>query len=234
MSTLKIASVLILFSLLSGCGEDSDKSPSVSNETPSAEEEQRDEVIQKPEEDIAEPEPEPEPEPNKVQLSNFFMQDGVTAMYLGEGNEFASYRARTQWHNDHTVSIFEDNGGTTLLRTYRISDESIDLIQEQGEFYDEFNPTDEELQELPILSTFLKLPLEAGKVFEDWEIISVDQTLETPFQLFEQVIVLEKSDDTGAIQRKYIVEKYGEIKREFIMNEEDNEFIVTSTLESVE
>ena len=230
MSIFIRAVVLILFLLLSACGQNTVESPSDSNEPPSAEEEQRDEVIEEQEEVVTEP----EPEPSKVQLSNFFMQDGVIAMYLGEGNEYASYRARTQWHNDHTVSIFEDNGGTTLLRTYRISDESIDLIQEQGEFYDEFNPTDEELQALPKLSTFLKLPVEPGENIDDWEVISVNETIDTPFQVFEQVIVLEKSDDTGAIQRRYIVEKYGEIKREFIMNEEDIEFIVTSTLESID
>lgn len=232
MSILKSAIVLILISMLSACGEDSVEYPSVSNETPSTEEEQPVEVIEEPDEVVAEPQP--EQEPNKVQLSNFFMQDGVTAVYLGEGNEYASYRTRTQWHNDHTVSIFEDNGGTTLLRTYRISDESIDLIQEQGEFYDEFNPTEEELQALPKLSTFLKLPLVPGENIDDWKVISVNGTIDTPFQVFEQVIVLEKSDDTGAIQRRYFVEKYGEIKREFIMNEKDIEFVVTSTLESVE
>lgn len=230
MSLIKFIPILILFFLLSACGEDPVEEPSDSNENPSTEEQQPEENIEEPEEVVTEPEPEPE----LIQFSSYFMQDGATATYLGDGNEYASYQARTQWHNDTTVSIYEDNGGTTLLRTYRISDESIDLIQEQGEFYDEFNPTDEVLQELPILSTFLKLPLEAGEVFDDWEIISVDQTLETPFQLFEQVIVLEKTDDTGAIQRKYIVEQYGEIKREFIMLEEDTEFIVTSTLESVE
>jgi hypothetical protein len=224
MSLIKFIPILILSFLLSACGNDPAEEPSESNENPSTEEEN----IEEPEEVVTEPEPE------LIQFSSYFMQDGATANYLGDGNEYASYQARTQWHNDNTVSIYEDNGGTTLLRTYRVSDESIDLIQEQGEFYDEFNPTDEELQELPILSTFLKLPLATGEVFDDWEIISVDQTLETPFQLFEQVIVLEKTEDTGAIQRKYIVEQYGEIKREFIMLEEDNEFIVTSTLESVE
>lgn len=224
--------VLMLFLLLSACGDDSLKDPSISKNPPSTQEEQSEEVIKEPEEVVAEPEP--EPEPNKAQLSNFFMQDGVTATYLGKGNEYASYSARTKWHNNHSVSIFEDNGGTTLLRTYRISDDSIDLIQEQGEFYDEFNPTDEELQALPKLSTFLKLPVVPGENIDDWEVISVNDTIDTPFQVFEQVIVLEKTDDTGAIQRKYIVEKYGEIKREFIMNEEDIEFVVTSTLESVE
>lgn len=233
MSLFKSFVVLMLFLLLSACGEDPVVDPSV-DETPSSEEKQPEENIEEPEEVVTDPEPVTEPGPNLIQLSSFFMQDGATAKYLGDGNEYASYQARTQWHNDHTVSIFEDNGGTTVLRTYRISDVSIDLIQEQGEFYDEYNPTDEELEELPILSTFLQLPLETGEVFDDWEIISVDQTLETPFQLFEQVIVLEKTDDTGAIQRKYIVEEYGEIKREFIMLEEDIEFIVTSTLESVE
>ena len=230
MSLLKSFIIMILFFLLSACGEDPVVEPPNSNVTPSTEEEQPEENIEEPEEVVTEPQSEPE----LIQFSSYFMQDEAIANYFGDGNEYASYQARTQWHNDNTVSIYEDNGGTTLLRTYRISDESIDLIQQQGEFYDEFNPTDEELQELPILSTFLKLPLEAGEVIDDWEIISVDQTLETPFQLFEEVIVLEKTDDTGAIQRRYIVEEYGEIKREFIMLEEDIEFIVTSTLESVD
>ena len=228
MSILKKYVVLLLFLLLSACSDDSVGNPSVSTAPPTTEEEKPEEIIEEPEEVVEEPELEP------VQFSNFFLQDGVTAKYLGEGNEYASYLARTQWHNDYTVSIYEDNGGTTLLRTYRISDESIDLIQEQGEFYDEFNPTNEELQALPKLSTFLKLPLETGVSFDGWEIVSVDETVDTPFQTFDQVIVLEKTDDSGAIQRKYIVEEYGEIKREFIMNEEDNEFIVTSTLESVD
>ena len=230
MVLLKSLVVLMFFFLLSACSENSVEDPSVSDEKPTTQEEQPEENVEELVEVVTEPVSEPEP----VQLSTFFMQDGATASYFGEGNEYASYIARTKWHNDHTVSVFEENGGTTLLRTYRISDESIDLIQEQGEFYDEFNPTDEELEILPKLSTFLQLPLVTGAVFDDWEIISVDQTLETPFQLFEQVIVLEKTDDTGAIQRKYIVEEYGEIKREFIMLEEDNEFKVTSTLESVQ
>ena len=95
----------------------------VSTAPPTTEEEKPEEIIEEPEEVVEEPELEP------VQFSNFFLQDGVTAKYLGEGNEYASYLARTQWHNDNTVSIYEDNGGTTLLRTYRISDESIDLIK---------------------------------------------------------------------------------------------------------
>lgn len=175
-----------------------------------------------------------EQEPDKKSLSDFFMSDGTIAKYAGEGNEYASYRSRTQWHNDNTVSIFEENGGTTMLRTYRIKDDVIVLIKEQGEFYDEFNPSDEELDSLSPLSTYLQLPLEKGTTFNNWKIISVNEEVETPYQTFTDVIVVEKNEDIGSINRKYLAENYGEIKREFISIEGDQEYIVTSTLESVE
>lgn len=169
-----------------------------------------------------------------VNLADYFMEDQAVAKYKGEGNEYASYTARTQWHNRNTVSIYEDNGGTTILRTYRISENSIDLIQEQGEFYDTFEPTDKELEAMPILSTFLKLPLKQGTSFDGWVIASVNDSLTTPLKNFNEVIKLEKKDDSGAIQRKYITKQYGEVKREYIMQDGENEFIVTSTIESIE
>ncbi len=175
-----------------------------------------------------------ESEQDTVQLSIFFMPDGTIANYLGEGNEYASYRSRTQWHNDNTVSIFEENGGTTMLRTYRITDEAIVLIKEEGEFYDEFNPTNDELNALPPISTYLQLPLKEGTTFNGWKILSVNETVETPFQPFTNVILLEENNESGSINRKYIVKDYGEVKREFIMKDDDEEFSVTSTLESVE
>jgi hypothetical protein len=162
------------------------------------------------------------------------MKDESVANYLGEGNEYANFTARTQWHDHHTVSIFEDNGGTILLRTYRITEDAIELINEKGEFYDEFKPTTVELATMPAISTFLKLPLEEGNEFDGWTIIDVGITVDTPLQKFEEVIQLQKIDETGSIQNKYIVENYGEIKREFIMNENDVEFRVTSTIESIE
>jgi hypothetical protein len=167
------------------------------------------------------------------ELLSFFMENGTVANYLGEGNEYASYQSRTQWHNDNTISLYEDNGGSTFLRTYRITKDSIDLIKEQGEFYEEFNPTDDELNALPALSTFLQLPLEEGAKFEDWVIVGVKKRVETPYQTFENVIVLEQTSENGAINRKYIVKDYGEIKREFIMKDDETEYFVTSALESV-
>ena len=171
---------------------------------------------------------------DSIDLTNFFMKDKMVAKYLGEGNEYATYTARTQWHNDHTVSIFEDNGGTILLRTYRITEKAIELINEQGEFYGEFNPTNDELDAMPAISTFLQFPIEKNKEFDGWTIIDVGLTLETPLQEFKDVIQIQKIDVTGSIQNRYIVENFGEIKREFIMDEEDIQFSVTSTIESIE
>lgn len=228
MKFLKGSVLFIMALLISSCNTVTEKDSSGAPDKPDVITEDTVEVVEDTEEKVEEPEKE------IVDLSNFFMEDEAVANYLGDGNEYASYRARTHWHNEDTVSVYEDNGGTTVLRTYRITEKSIDLIKEEGEFYDEFNPSDEELRTLPRLSTLLQLPLEEGKSFDDWMIISVNQTIDTPFQTFEKVILLEKTDESGAIQRKYFVSDFGEIKREFIMNDAENKFSVTSTLESVE
>lgn len=221
MSPFKFSIVLLLMLLLSACSEKSTDDSPIDTGTPS--EEIREEVPET--EDSAE---------EKIDLKRFFMKDGSVAKYLGDGNEYASYQARTQWHNDNTVSIYEDNGGTVVIRTYRITEDSIHLIKEQAEYYETYSPTDEELKSLPIISTILQTPIETGKTFDEWTVVSIDQTLETPYKTFDDVIVLEKTDESGALQRKYFVQDFGEIKREFIMKENDAEFSVTSTLESVD
>ncbi|MGE6488716.1 hypothetical protein [Paenisporosarcina sp. NPDC076898] len=224
MSAFRFLGLMVLLLLFSACGENSAVETPTDTVNTSKDEETQEVVKEESKTPIEE----------KIELKNFFMRDGAVASYLGEGNEYASYQARTQWHNDDTVSIYEDNGGTTVIRTYRITEGSIDLIKEQGEFYEQFNPTNDDLKSLPTLSTFLKLPLEKGTTFDEWTLVNVDQMLETPFETFDGVIVLEKTDDSGAIQRKYLVEGFGEVKREFLMKENDAEFIVTSTLETVE
>lgn len=242
MKGIKILSILCLLLFLSSCGFQTEKNSNEgsdlnekSNDKENTNEDNNEVEVNSDENSNNENEqPDINSEEVSIAFSNFFMKDNSVAKYLGEGNEYATYTARTQWHNDHTVSIFEDNGGTILLRTYRITDEAIELINEQGEFYGEFNPTNEELDAMPAISTFLQLPIEKGREFDGWKIIAVNLTLETPLQKFEEVIQIQKIDETGSIQNRYIVENFGEIKREFIMNEEDIKFSVTSTIESIE
>lgn len=225
MGLLKALCSLLVVIFLSACSIVTINESPDSVDKPPIVEEQPGEVVEEPDKS--------ESEQVTSELLRFFMDNGTVATYLGEGNEYASYESRTQWHNDNTISLYEDNGGSTVLRTYRISKDSIDLIKEQGEFYEEYNPTDDELKALPKLSTFLQLPLVEGATFEDWVIISVNKIVETPYQTFEDVIVLEQTSGNGAINRKYIVNDYGEIKREFIMKDDESEYLVTSILESV-
>ncbi len=230
MKRIKFLWILSFLFFLSACGYNTETN---SNDGSNLNENRNDEERTNEDNDENE-QPDINSDEDSIDLSNFFMKDKMVAKYLGEGNEYATYTARTQWHNDHTVSIFEDNGGTILLRTYRITEKAIELINEQGEFYGEFNPTNDELDAMPAISTFLQFPIEKNKEFDGWTIIDVGLTLETPLQEFKDVIQIQKIDVTGSIQNRYIVENFGEIKREFIMDEEDIQFSVTSTIESIE
>lgn len=222
MKSTKVFFMLLIVLILSACNPPANN-PQTTSEKPSSSESQPDKVVDEPERPVHE---------TNV-LTKFFMPNGTIADYLGEGNEFASFRSRTHWHNDNTVSIYEDNGGSTVLRTYRINKDTIVLIHEEGEYYEEFNPTDDELNALQPISTYLQLPLKEGTSFDDWHIRNVNQTIETPYRIFNHVILLEKTEESGNINRRYIVKDYGEIKREYIMNDGESETVVSSTLENI-
>lgn len=71
-------------------------------------------------------------------------------------------------------------------------------------------------------------------MIEDWTVTETATTVKTPFQNFENVSVLEREETENTINKTYFAEGYGEVKREFRMQEEQDEFIVTSVLKSVE
>ena len=98
---------------------------------------------------------------------------------------------------------------------------------------DEPLPSKEEISKLTVKEIYLQQPFEVGTKFNDWTIVETDATVDTPYQKFENVIVIEMKEKDFT-NRKYFAENYGEIKRESVMKTEDEEdFIVTSTLESV-
>lgn len=180
-------------------------------------------------------EPAAEEEEATVDPYDYFMPDGSTAAFLGEGNEYASFTLRTVYLDGEHVAVYEDNGGTVMLKVYRLSEETIDLVMEQGEFYEDYSATAEELEALEPIRTYLTFPLEIGTVIGERTVIETDAAAETPFENFEQVTVLESEGEEGSIVKTYFAEGYGEIKREFRMQEEgQEEFVVTSVLEELE
>ncbi|SIR09621.1 S-layer homology domain-containing protein [Domibacillus enclensis] len=169
-----------------------------------------------------------EPGTEEVDWTDYFLANGQTASFLGEGNEFASYTTHTVWHDSRHVTVYEDNSGTVMARTFRLEDHQVVVIREEGEQYEDFEPAPGELDALAPLHIYLKEPLEEGASFEGWTIIDDEAILISPLRAFNQVIVLERMEN-GAVIRSYFAERYGEVKRELLMDD----FMVTSEIESV-
>ena len=216
----KLVVLVFPFFFLFGCGAD----PSIDNDTVKEpiEEETPTSTVEK-----------PEPIPTETNLNQFFLTDGSSAQFLGDGNEYASYSLKTQWMNENYVATYEDNGGTVMQRIYRISTDKISLLAENGEAYEAQMPSIEELDAMPEIGVYLSTPLEVGTEFNDWIITSTSETVETPLQMFTDVIVIEKKEEQGNVNRKYFAKEFGEIKREFIMYEGEQETIISSTIEKV-
>lgn len=173
---------------------------------------------------------------NTVDFTLFFKPPDSTAYFKGEGNEFATFNVKTLWLSEKYVSNVEDNGGVLMLRVYRVLEDKVELVVEEvieGMPEEVVYPEVAQLEEMDALQTYLAAPIAVGTSFEQWTIIKINETLETPYKKFENVIVIEEKGE-NFINRKYFVEGFGEVKRESIMQmDNDEEYIVTSTLESI-
>ena len=235
MKKVVITRGLVLLLALGACGDDAPPEPEVqipAGSDTNVTEEDPQQVEEAIEEEASEEELGENEEKNTDPYA-FFMEDGTTAIFQGEGSEFAAISIRTQHLEGNYVALYEDNGGTTILRVYRLSEDKVELVKEEPEFYDDFTATSEELEELEPLSTYLEFPLEEGKTMDDRTIVGIGETVETPYDTFEDAILIE-SENEESTNRTYLVESFGEVKREFITQEGDEEFIVTSSLEAIE
>ncbi|WP_153723633.1 hypothetical protein [Sporosarcina cascadiensis] len=170
-------------------------------------------------------------EKTDVSLLDYFLPDGSSAHYKGEGNEYAELDITVDSPTEDYVVVHENNGGSFIQKVYKLEGDEIQILQEQPVEIKAELPNEEELQAMQPIGIYLKGPIEKGTKFEDWEITETDATVETPYQKFDEAIVMEQKDE-DYINRKYLVKGFGEVKRESIMTTE-KDFIVTSTLETV-
>lgn len=165
---------------------------------------------------------------------DYFLEDGSVARFEGFGNEFAEYTLRTDYMEANHVATYEDNGGTVVLKVFRLHDDRIELVKQEGEFYDEFDASFEELEALEVISTYLEFPIEQGQSIGEATVVETGVSLATPYRNFDDVFVLEQEEE-GSINRNYFVEGFGEVKREFRANADDpDDSAITSTLASIE
>lgn len=169
-----------------------------------------------------------------LESSLYFMDDGTTAYFKGEGNEYAQLSKRTVHLEGDHIAVYEDNGGTVMLNVYRIQGEAVDLVKEEPEFYEEYEPTLEELQALEPIARAFEVPIEVGDRVDGMLVKELGVQVETPYQSFDDAILLENKTEEGTLSRSYWVKGFGEVKREFIMEDGESEFVVTSSLEKIE
>ena len=173
-------------------------------------------------------------EETTTDFKKFFKPDGSTASFLGEGNEFASYTEKTKWLSDKYVATVIDNGGATTMKVYRVLEDRIDLIVDAlvEEMPDDITyPEVESLEKLEAIEPYLAGPIEVGTTFGNWKIVETDASIDTHFESFEHVIVIEERNEDYT-NRKYLVEGFGVVRA--VYSDTNEEYIVTSTLEKIE
>lgn len=167
------------------------------------------------------------------ELVDYFLPDTSKAMFIGEGNEYADLDIDYAHPFKNYVIVHENNGGTLIRYIYKIeSDQILRLDQRVIELKEDF-PSLDELQAMEPNGIYLEKPFEVGTIFDEWKIVETDITLETPYQTFDHVFVIESTSD-DAVNRKYFAKGFGEVKRESVMTMTNGEeYKVTSTLSSV-
>lgn len=173
-------------------------------------------------------------DPDDLSLSDFFLSDGKKASFKGDGDEFATFSLTFHHLDDQHIAIDEDNGGSLVRRIFKVEEERIVIISEQIIEQDDPLPSIESLASLTTQYIFLEKPIKEGHSFGGWTIAELNSTVETPYKTFDNAIKLEMIDH-GFKNITYIVPQFGEVLRESIMeNEDGKDFIITSSLQSVE
>lgn len=168
---------------------------------------------------------------NATEMQKFIYEDQSTVTFIGEGNEYASYTVDTTWLSTDYVRMIVNNGGVELSKYYRINEDGIFLIKQKE--YEETVPTVEQLESLPIISTLLTSELEVGATFEGWTIQELDASYVTPYETFNEVIIISKEEEETTL-RNYFVAGIGQIASEFEIKLEDGKTeMVTSKLSSI-
>lgn len=166
-------------------------------------------------------------------MADFLLKDGAKAHYKGEGNEFAELDIEATHVDDNYIILREDNGGAYVQTIFKIETEKIMRTEAASIDINQPLPTLDELSAMQPTEIYLQQPLTKGETFGNWTIVEESIKVETPYQTFSNAVVIEMSEE-DFINRIYFVKGIGEVKRESIMTTDEGEFIVTSTLESIQ
>lgn len=170
----------------------------------------------------------------EISMRDFLLPNNSKAHYQGEGNEFAELDIDVEQLFENYIIVYENNGGSYWQKIYKIGTDKIEIIAEDIIEFEPAIPTLQQLEQMKPIGVYLQKPFTEGTKFEEWTIVETGATVETPYKIFDNAIVIEMVE-ADFVNRKYFVPGSGEVKRESIMTMEGEEdYIVTSVLESVE
>ena len=167
---------------------------------------------------------------NASPLQLFFKEDQTRAIFREEGNTDISYIEETYWLSESYVKTLVEKDHKTWNSIYRITENTVEIIYEGVA---ELDATVAELEQMPAKGIFLSLPLEVGTSFEGWLITDVDVEIETPFETFDQIMVLTK-ENGGEEIRRFFAPGFGLVKETSTVEKEELSIETTSLLHHLE
>lgn len=178
--------------------------------------------------------PDSNPTHQEIEINEFFPDENQIKFFDGKGNEFAQEKEIIfEMQGDYLPTIVS-NGGTSMLKIYKLTDEGIYLAYQLPEYYEEQIPAlselEDEFTEVPILTK----PVKSGEMINGWKIIDVDQILQLPIGTIKNAVILEQEAEDGSITRQYWAPKFGLVKKEFYMiDSKGTETSITTELSNI-
>jgi hypothetical protein len=162
------------------------------------------------------------------------LNSGMKYSYKGEGNEFASIKRKNMFIEDNYLQFTEDNGGTVVVKIYKVNEQQISEVYKQGEFYEEKNLIPKIKEKENINQVILKAPLKIGNSWntnnQKREIVGLDRKVKVPAGIFYHVIKIKINyKDSENIGYEYYAPNIGLIKTEY----KGEDFVIKSLLESL-
>ena len=148
------------------------------------------------------------------------LRQGMVFDFDGEGVAFPSLEREVMFVREPYFQVLDRMTGTNIVKVYKVSEDEIGLVFEEGEFYSEENLLDGMDKESEVEEIILKKPVEPGNSWETdnrkREITSVGKTVTVPAGTFYDVVEVKSAplDEEGIVNYYYYAKNIGLVKRE--------------------
>lgn len=162
--------------------------------------------------------------------SDYFpIKTNIEYSYEGLGNEFASYKTHIDYTSKTKIQTHTDNGGTSIIKVYEITNDKITLLFSRPESYYRYNY----LSKNEGSEIILKTPIKVGTtwVLSDGSIrtiTNINTNIETDLGSYKTIEVTTEND--GNKTKDYYAKGVGLIKTIYVIGEDT----ISSTLNNID